>query len=82
MEWLEDREFYELMQAYRRAPVTDQEAICAAFDAVKQIIRDNCEYERNRWSGVEEYLVAAAAGSMSRNNSETLASELLAQIRA
>ena len=37
--------------------------------------------ERERWTGVEEYLVAAADGSMSRNNSENLAAELLAQIR-
>lgn len=37
--------------------------------------------ERERWEGVEQYLVAAADGSMSRNNSETLAAELLAQIR-
>jgi hypothetical protein len=37
--------------------------------------------ERERWDGVEQYLVAAADGSMSRNNSEALAAELLAQIR-
>ena len=36
--------------------------------------------ERERWSEVERYLVAAAAGSMSRNNSEQIASELLEQI--
>lgn len=40
IEWLEERKFYELMQAYRHAPVTDQKAVCAAFEAVKQIIRD------------------------------------------
>jgi hypothetical protein len=37
--------------------------------------------ERERWAGVKEYLTAAADGSMSRNNSEVLAAELLAQIR-
>jgi len=37
--------------------------------------------EIERWAGVEEYLAAAADGSMSRNNSENLAAELLAQIR-
>ena len=36
--------------------------------------------EQERWREVEQYLVAAADGSMSRNNSEALASELLAQI--
>ena len=40
MEWLEEQEFYELMQAYRHAPVTDQSAVVAAFEAVKQAIRD------------------------------------------
>lgn len=38
--------------------------------------------ERERWNGVEQYLIAAADGSMSRNNSEQLASELLQQISA
>jgi hypothetical protein len=37
--------------------------------------------ERERYAGIEEYLVAAADSSMSRNNSENLAAELLAQIR-
>lgn len=35
-----------------------------------------------RYSGVKEYLTAAADGSMSSNNSENLAAELLAQIEA
>lgn len=48
MEWLEEREFYELMQAYRHAPVVDQAAVVAAFEAVKQIIRDKCQ-EREEW---------------------------------
>ena len=48
MEWLEEQEFYELMQAYRHAPVTDQSAVVAAFEAVKQIIRDKCQ-EREEW---------------------------------
>lgn len=38
--------------------------------------------EQKRYEEVEPYLVAAADGSMSRNNSETLAAELLAAIRA
>ena len=48
MEWLEDQEFYELMQAYRHASALDQPAVCAAFEAVKQIIRDKCQ-EREEW---------------------------------
>ena len=38
--------------------------------------------EREKWSGVEVYLIAASEGSMSRNNSEALAGELLIAIRA
>ena len=37
--------------------------------------------ERARWAEVEPYLIAAADGSMSRNNSQNLAAELLAAIR-
>ncbi len=36
--------------------------------------------ERQRWAEVKSYLVAARDGSMSRNNSETLAGELLEQL--
>lgn len=38
--------------------------------------------EREKWVEVEAYLVAASEGSMSRNNSEALAGELLIAIRA
>ena len=51
-------------------------------DMLTDMVMRRLEYERNRWLGVEEYLVAAADGSMSRNNSENMAAELLAQIRA
>jgi hypothetical protein len=37
--------------------------------------------ERENWSEVEAYLIAASEGSMSRNNSEALANELLTAIR-
>lgn len=36
--------------------------------------------ERERWEDVKNYLIAARDGSMSRNNSETLAGELLKQL--
>ena len=36
---LETKEFYELMQAYRHAPHTNQEAVTEAFEAVKSFIR-------------------------------------------
>ena len=48
MQWLEEQEFYELMQAYRHADPRDQKAVCAAFEAVKKIICDKCE-EREEW---------------------------------
>lgn len=38
--------------------------------------------EREKWSEVKAYLIAASEGSMSRNNSEALAGELLIAIRA
>lgn len=54
---------------------TRREDIAAAYEA-------GVAAERGRWGGVEQYLIAAADGSMSRNNSESLAVELLAQLRA
>lgn len=43
---------------------------------------DAVETERARWAEVEGYLIAAADGSMSRNNSQNLAAELLEQVRS
>ena len=36
--WLESREFYELMQAYRHAPVVPQSAVAEAYAAVQEAI--------------------------------------------
>jgi hypothetical protein len=36
--WLEGREFYELMQAYRHAPLVPFETVRAAFDEVKAAV--------------------------------------------
>lgn len=36
--------------------------------------------ERERWEDVKNYLIASRDGSMSRNNSEALAAELLEQL--
>lgn len=38
---LEEQEFYDLMQRYRHAPVTNQTVVTEAYEAVKQFIRDN-----------------------------------------
>lgn len=35
-EYLNSKEFYELMQAYRIAPMTDQERVCKTFEEVKE----------------------------------------------
>lgn len=35
----EEREFYELMQAYRHAPPADQKAVIEAYEAVKTFIK-------------------------------------------
>lgn len=50
MQWLEEQEFYELMQAYRHAKIWDQAAVVAAFEAVKLAIRGHQQmqdYETN-----------------------------------
>lgn len=39
-EWLDSREFHELMYAYRTARPSSQAAVIEAFEAVKQAIRD------------------------------------------
>lgn len=61
------------LNSYRIAPA-EAVAVWERFAALVEA------KERERWSEVEQYLVAAAAGSMSRNNSEQIASELLEQI--
>lgn len=48
MQWLDEQEFYELMQAYRFAPITDPKAVVDAFEAVKQMIRERCR-EIDEW---------------------------------
>ena len=37
--WPECREFYELMQAYRHAPLVDQTATIGAYESVKEWLR-------------------------------------------
>ena len=44
-------------------------------------MREAVAAERERWREVESYIIAASDGSMSRNNSQNLAAELLAAIR-
>jgi hypothetical protein len=51
------------------------------YETLFRVVREEVEAERERWAGVEQYLIAAADGSMSRNNSQQLAAELLAAIR-
>lgn len=68
-----------LMQTVRRIRACEGEA--AAQLVLEAFVAQEVAAERERWDGVEQYLIAAADGSMSRNNSETLAAELLAQIR-
>jgi hypothetical protein len=36
--WLDDREFYELCQAYRTAPLTDQAIVIESFEKIKRAI--------------------------------------------
>jgi hypothetical protein len=39
LSWLDEREFYEYMQAYRLAPATDPAVVVEQFEAVKRFIR-------------------------------------------
>lgn len=41
--WLNSHEFYELMQAYRMAPLVPQTQVTAAYNAVKQYIRSHIQ---------------------------------------
>jgi len=45
----DSEEFYDLMQEYRHCSALKQEAVCAAFEAVKQFARDG-------WISVRERL--------------------------
>jgi hypothetical protein len=36
---LETEEFYNLMQEYRHAPIANQDAVVAAYEAVKEYLR-------------------------------------------
>ena len=38
-DWPESEEFYNLMQAYRHAPMEDQKAVVDAYEAVKEYLR-------------------------------------------
>jgi hypothetical protein len=44
--WLDSKEFYEVMQAYRHAYVVDQAYVAERFEAVKNFIRSRLG-ERN-----------------------------------
>jgi len=51
---LDGQEFYELMQAYRHAPLNDQSGVVAAFEAVKTFIRDSSHSSDNPDEGDED----------------------------
>ena len=40
-DFLDDRDFYELMQAYRHSDIADQKGTIEAFEAVKDFVRSN-----------------------------------------
>lgn len=41
-EKLDSQEFFDIMQQYRIAPMSEQDKVVKAFDKVKQWIRNNC----------------------------------------
>ena len=68
--WQGDREFMR--------PVGDY----YSEDQMRTYAAEQVAAERERWRAeIEPFLVAAAAGTMSRNNSENLADELLTWLR-
>jgi len=83
---IECEDFYNLMEEYRWSMEEDPEDVVERYHAVIDYI-DNYisglsqHYSANKWQSViqeiKEYLIAASDGSMSRNNSEQLAAELL-----
>ena len=60
--------------------ITWDDVICT--DEIKAFAKLVAAKEREQWHEVEMYLIAASEGSMSANNSQNLASELLVAIRA
>ena len=44
--WVEEQDFYELMQSYRHAPLSEQEKVMVAFEAVKKFIREHFTQEQ------------------------------------
>ena len=38
-DWPESEEFFNLMQAYRNAPMEDQKAVVEAYETVKEYLR-------------------------------------------
>ena len=43
-DFLEGQEFYDLMQIYRHTPISDQTSVTAAFDNIKEFIKDKIKY--------------------------------------
>lgn len=64
--------------------MTDHNPICEPIDMQETIRQQQSTIERltHIIESVKPYLAAAADGSMSRNNSEQLAAELIAEIEA
>jgi len=63
-------------------PPTFTKSIDFTPEALEIFVKLVAAKEREKRSGVEANLIAASEGSMSRNNSEALAGELLTAIRA
>ncbi len=62
-DWLNGQEFYELMQAYRHAPMGGQANVVAAFNATKQFIASKLTdsgKECLRCSGIVDHFADSA----------------------
>ena len=47
-DFLEGKEFYNLMQTYRHTPVVDQDTVLAAYEAIKRFIREGVKQAEDR----------------------------------
>lgn len=57
-EWLESREFYELMQTYRHTPASDIKGTSRAFNKIKEAISEKAEQMKSLTRGYPRRLRA------------------------
>lgn len=59
---LDDQEFYDLMQTYRHAPMSSQDAVVEAYEAVKCFIREKVVNQMSEELKVAKEFIAEHIG--------------------